>query len=148
MYAPIMFNSQSQFTPLYNNARGQARLNKLRALLQGRSSRLLDLNEIVNGAQIVSRHYLGTYSVPVNQIKGSESRNQDFDSEFNPVRDNNKERWINIIAARLFEKGLPAIDLIKINETYFVRDGHHRVSVARALGAVYIDAHVTELTLG
>ena len=147
MYAPLMFNSNSQFMPLYTNARSRARLNKIRALLHGRSNRMLNLAESIREAKIVSQHDLGIKSVPLAQIKGSESRNGDFDSDFNPLRDNNKERWINIIAARLCERALPAIDLIKVGDAYFVRDGHHRVSVAKALGAVYLDAHVTELKI-
>jgi hypothetical protein len=43
--------------------------------------------------------------------------------------------------------GLPAIDLLQVGDTYFVRDGHHRISVARALGADYIDANVTVLEI-
>ena len=148
MYAPAIFSEKARFTPLFEDARSRARLGKLKSFLRGRSNHLLNLDEIIQGATIYSRHYIGTFTVPVRQIKGSESRNKDFDSEFNPVRDNNKERWINIIAARLCEKNLPAVDLIKVGEIYFVRDGHHRVSVANALGAEYIDAHVTELLIG
>ena len=147
MYTPMMFTANARFTPLYDKARGRARLNKILAFFRGRSNRLINLDELTKGAKVVSRHYTGTYTVPLHQIKGSESRNKDFDYDFNPVRDNNKERWINIIAARLREIKLPAVDLIKVDDTYFVRDGHHRVSVAKALGAEYIDAHVTELMI-
>ena len=40
---------------------------------------------------------------------------------------------------------LPPIDVYKIGEVYFVRDGHHRLSVAKANGATHIEAHVTEM---
>jgi len=133
---------------MFEDARSRARLGKIKAFLSGHSNRLLNLSEITNGAQVFSRHYVGLHTVPVRQIQGSESRNKDFDRDFNPVRDHTKERWVNIFAARLLEKSLPAVDLIKVGEIYFVRDGHHRVSVANALGAEFIDAHVTELLIG
>jgi len=38
---------------------------------------------------------------------------------------------------------MPAVELIKVGEVYAVRDGHHRISVARALGEDFIDARVT-----
>ncbi|MFN2151485.1 MAG: hypothetical protein ACK2T5_07815 [Anaerolineales bacterium] len=147
MYAPAIFNEKARFSPMYEHARSRARLGKIKSILRGHSNRLLNLSEVTNG-QVFSRHYVGLRTVPVRQIQGSESRNKDFDRDFNPVRDHTKERWINIIAARLFEKSLPAVDLIKVGEIYFVRDGHHRVSVANALGAEFIDAHVTELLIG
>jgi hypothetical protein len=147
MYTPMMINANAQFAPMYENARSRARWNKFSAMLHGSSNRLLNLNELKQDSQVASQHYSGTQAVPINQIKGSASRNKNFDSEFNPVRDNNRDRWINIIAARLGDKGLPAVDLIKVGDTYFVRDGHHRVSVAKALKSTYIDAHVTELVV-
>ena len=42
-------------------------------------------------------------------------------------------------------EALPPIDVYRIGDAHFVRDGHHRVSVARALGIKEIDAHVTEI---
>jgi len=40
---------------------------------------------------------------------------------------------------------LPPVKLYKFGDAYFVRDGHHRVSVARFRGSNYVDAVVTEL---
>jgi hypothetical protein len=40
---------------------------------------------------------------------------------------------------------MPPVDLVRIGQIYFVRDGHHRISVARALGRTDIDAYVTEV---
>jgi hypothetical protein len=145
MYAPAMFNKTAQFSSLYNDAQSKAILNKLRAFLQRRSNCLINLAELTKGSRVINQHYKGTQTVLIDQIKGTESRNKDFDSEFNPIRKNNKDRWISIIAARLQDVGLPAIDLLQVGDTYFVRDGHHRVSVAKALGANYIDANVTVL---
>ena len=54
-----------------------------------------------------------------------------------------RSRWLSIAAARLNGQAIPAVELIKAGDTYAVRDGHHRISVARALGEDYIDTRVT-----
>ena len=43
-------------------------------------------------------------------------------------------------------EAFPPISVYRIGELHFVRDGHHRVSVARSLGRKDIDAYVTEVT--
>ena len=40
---------------------------------------------------------------------------------------------------------MPPIDVYRIGDMHFVRDGHHRVSVARQLGLDVIEAYVTEI---
>lgn len=145
MYAPAIFSERARFSPLYEDARSRARLGKIKSILRGRSHRLMELEEIIQGATIVSQHHLGSQTVCIHCIQGSESRNADFDCEFNPLKNITRDRWMNIASARLQDVGLPAIDLIQVGDTYFVRDGHHRISVARALGADYIDANVTVL---
>jgi hypothetical protein len=76
---------------------------------------------------------------------GSEGRYQDFDIDFLPLREFSRSRWQNIDAARLTDKPLPPILVYKIGDFYFVRDGNHRVSVAKELGQEFIDAEVIEL---
>jgi hypothetical protein len=81
-------------------------------------------------------------TVPIEQIQGSESRSHEFDRNFNPLRGYNKDRWLSIAMARQRDKALPPVELIQVGEVYFVRDGHHRISVARALGQQDIEAEV------
>ena len=81
--------------------------------------------------------------VPLNQIKGSENRSADFDARFYPLKSEDQERWVEIALLKLKNANFEAVNLIQIEDVYFVRDGHHRVSVARALGEQYIDAEVT-----
>ncbi|MBI1877400.1 MAG: hypothetical protein HYR94_04075 [Chloroflexi bacterium] len=115
------------------------------ALLTGRSRRLLNLAEVEARSQIVSRHFAGLQTVPVRQIRGSASkgRGQDFDIDFYPRLAHDTERWKSVAAAWLYGQSWPPIELIQVGETYFVRDGHHRVSIARTLGQRYMDAMVT-----
>jgi len=147
MFAPAYFNKKARYYPMFEDARNRARLGKIKSILSGRSYRLMELEELIQGAAVVSQHHLGMQTVCIHCIQGTESRNADFDCNFNPLKSNNRDRWINIAAARLQDIGLPAIDLIQVGDTYFVRDGHHRISVARALGADYIDANVTVLEI-
>ena len=79
----------------------------------------------------------------IADIQASENCSGDFDRNFNPLDNYTKSRWLSIAVARLNSQAMPAVELIKVGEVYAVRDGHHRISVARALGEDYIDAHVT-----
>ena len=118
-------------------------LYKVWSLLTRRSSRMLDLKTIKKTVSVRNRHYQGIRTVSLDQIRGSENRSTDFDVHFNPVRLYNKLRWVNIAAAMLQDIILPPVELIKLGETYFVRDGHHRISAARSLGQKGIEAIVT-----
>ena len=84
--------------------------------------------------------------MPLDAIVGTVDRERDFDRSFRPTSGRVRSRWENIAAAMRRGESLPPVDLVRIGEIYFVRDGHNRVSVARALGRHDIDAHVTEVT--
>lgn len=116
---------------------------KVWALLSRRSSRMLDLKTVKATISIRNRHYQGIRTVPLDQIRGSENRADDFDVHFNPTHRYNKTRWVSIAAAMLQDSILPPVELIKLDEIYFVRDGHHRISAARAVGQKEIEAIVT-----
>ena len=89
--------------------------------------------------------YLGLCVVPIDKIIGSEGRYQDFTRSFLPKAKHLQERWVNISAAVRKDIILPPIQLFKVGDVYFVRDGNHRVSVARANGVEMIDAEVREI---
>ncbi len=126
----------------YHAIRRHGRLDSLFGRLTGRSSQLLDL-AAVHGRLEGQRSYAGTRPVRISQIRGSEGRCQDFDQEFNPRSEKNLARWLSVAQAKLQGVVLPPVELIQVGETYFVRDGHHRISVAHALGEEYIDAEIT-----
>jgi hypothetical protein len=116
---------------------------KVWAFLNRQSPRMLDLHQIEATVAVRNRHYSGVQTVALDCIRGSENRVQDFDAHFNPVRRYTESRWVNIATALLQGKFLPPVELIRMGETYFVRDGHHRISAARALGQKEIEAVVT-----
>ncbi len=112
--------------------------------LLGRKGQLLDLFDQKLDDKIFSRHYCGIMDIPLNQIKGSENRSADFDANFCPLKSKDRDRWVEIAELVLLHRCIEAVNLIQVEDVYFVRDGHHRVSVARALGVEFIDAEVTQ----
>jgi hypothetical protein len=122
-------------------ARGK-KARRIAALLN-RNNRLLSIEQIIDGKEIQTQSYRGLMPVPIRMIQGSEERSEDFDRAFNPTKKHNMHRWMAIALERLRGRSLPAVELIQIGDLYVVKDGHHRVSVARAMGEEFIDAHVT-----
>lgn len=81
-------------------------------------------------------------AVPIAQIVGSEDRAGDFDRTFAPLQQHTRARWLSVATAWALGQPLPAVELIQIGEDYYVRDGHHRISVACAFGQHEVDAMV------
>jgi len=107
---------------------------------------ILPFEEVVEALGRVGERYLGLRNVPLDQIVGSVDRTREFDRRFRPVSRRVRGRWERIAAAQRRGESMPPISLYRIGELHFVRDGHHRVSVARSLGRIDIDAYVTEVT--
>ena len=127
----------------FQAAKFRGLVRKIVAAFTGRSNQLLNLETLTSGKNIRCRFHAGVNTVDIDKIKGSEGRGQDFDHKFHPLKSHNKARWLNI--ARAWRRGgLPAVELIKVKDIYIVRDGHHRVSVARFYGCKALDAQVTE----
>jgi hypothetical protein len=134
---------------LFTSACHNSWINLFRACLTGTKRGLLTLEDSLDdNVRLLNAYYKGVSTVPLGQIVGSEGRGQDFDRDFNPTNENTRDRWISVAAARLQGNSLPLVELIQIGERYFVRDGHHRVSVARALKQEYIEALVTVWEIG
>ena len=88
-------------------------------------------------------HFKRLHEVPLDQIIGSVGRYQDFTRTFLPRKNHLRERWAQV-EDKVKAGGLPPVELFKVGEVYFVRDGNHRVSVARTQGALTIEAYVWE----
>lgn len=129
----------------FNWARRKAFLFRLLALVNRDSTDLLPFEEVRARLNVRGQHYLGNQTVPLANIIGSEGRYADFDRRFAPRYDTTKWRWMSIDRAFYEDVHLPAVELYKIDDIYFVKDGHHRISVARQQGQLEIDAVVTEL---
>ncbi len=142
-FAPDLAAQRAAVT-LFNNARTDAKKAKFAAFLTGRSNSLLSLDATTADLLTSNGHYMGTITVPLSQISGSEARTQDFDRSFHPLNTRTMHRWTSVARARRAGIPLPAVELIKVGDNYFVRDGHHRISVAHAFGEQFIEAEVTE----
>jgi len=132
---------------MHRSMQNKAVLEKIYAFLSQHSRSLLDLTTEVSERKIIRQHYVGVRTIPLNHIKGSEGRSTDFDCDFNPLHARTRNRWMSIAIARSQGDTLPLVELIQLGEDYFVRDGHHRISVAHAFSEEYIDAVVIVLEL-
>lgn len=128
----------------FERARQRAFLNDLRALFRRQSNDLIPYHEVRRRVQPEGEVYRGLQEVPIRQIVGSEDRFRDFDRAFLPRQTHTAGRWKSVDRAFLSDVILPPIQLYKVGNVYFVKDGNHRVSVAREKGAEYIDAEVIE----
>jgi hypothetical protein len=139
-------NLQGQALSLFSTMMVNGKLHRRNNTVRRKSTRLLDQTADRSATSIPNQHYAGHKSVPIDRMRGSEGRTEDFDDAFYPLHDRLLSRWLSVAAVRLAGEDLPPVELIHIGEIYFVRDGHHRISVAKALGDVYIDAEVIDET--
>jgi hypothetical protein len=131
----------------FERARRKAFWRHLATRLLRRDNSLLSFEEARRRLCAQAQHYGGLRQVAIDQIVGSVSRYHDFDRAFLPRRTTTKGRWLSIDRAYYEETLLPPIELYQLGETYFVKDGNHRVSVAREQGQAFIDAYVVELSV-
>src|SRR5215208_5852411 len=106
--------------------------------------RLLELDEVERRLKPFGRQYLGVREIPLDALVGTDSRAGAFTRDFRPLHDFSRERLRSLEDA-FAEAAFPPIVAVKLGETYFVIDGHHRTALARRRGAEMIDADVTEL---
>jgi hypothetical protein len=136
-----------QAQKLYTGSLSSNKVSRLRNFLKGQSPKLINLNSFVKSICVSNRHYKGVKSVTINKIRGSEGRTKDFDISFRPLLKNQQSRWQSVASARLSDVPLPPVELVQVGDTYFVRDGHHRISVAKALGEEFIEAIIVSWEL-
>jgi hypothetical protein len=115
------------------------------SLIRGRSFHLRSLDDVTGGQSVQGSHYEGTRTIDIRQIVGSENRSSDFDAEFTPLKAESRDRWISIASAFLQGQFLPPVEVIQFDNEYYVRDGHHRISVAKTLGQQFIDAEIISM---
>ena len=106
---------------------------------------ILPFEEVVDALGVVGREDAGLQVVPLDAIVGTVDRAADFDRGFRPTSPRLRSRWERIAAAQRRGESLPPISLYRVGDLFFVRDGHHRVSVAKSLGRDDIDAYVVEI---
>jgi len=128
----------------FSKARQKAFMEELMGLFWGKSRCLLPFDKVKEDLEISLATDRGIQTVPLDAIVGSEGRYKSFTRQFLPLKEDLRERWKKVNAARYARKDLPPVELYKVKDAYFVKDGHHRISVARIQGAGYIEARVFE----
>lgn len=118
------------------------KVNVLGKMFGDKIEPILVLEDLIDTANYNNRRFAGSKTVAVKDIHGTVDRDGDFDYHFAPLKVSDELRWCKVATAMLRGIGLPPIELIQLGDEYFVKDGHHRISVARALGFTYLDAIV------
>ena len=137
----LKFQAQEDFA----RARNKAWISDIQHFMNPDKKRLLSFNDVKKILKPKNEVYMGLKTVPIKKIIGSEGRYNDFDGHFLPRTNELRQRWINVDQAHLSDVILPPIQLYELAGLYFVRDGNHRVSVAKTQGVEFIDAEVISL---
>lgn len=133
--------SEEDFTRAHN----KAFINEIQHLLNPEEASLLSLNDVKQLIKPKNETYIGMKTIEVSKVVGSEGRYNDFDNRFFPKNSHLKNRWQHVDEAAINLVSLPPIKVYELAGLYFVRDGNHRVSVAKARGTEFIDAEVVSL---
>ncbi len=129
----------------FAHERQRAAWEEAYARLRGRPRELAPYLAIVQRLPWHTEHERGLREVPLRRIVGSVNRPRQFTAHLRPRSDAMRERWSRVYAAAVAAEGLPPIEVYQYGDAYYLHDGHHRCSVAQALGAREIQAYVTEL---
>lgn len=132
----------------FQRERRRQTLERLRSRLRrepGDIDLIVPYEEVVEALGFVGEHHVGLRSVELDSIVGSVEGRGEFSRRFRPTSQRTRQRWQRIALAQRKGESMPPVDLYRIGEAHFVKDGHHRVSVARASGLTHIDAYVTEV---
>ena len=132
----------------FDSARARAFRRSLRTILTGRVPRMRSMEPMLKAAGMEARAFGGEREIPIDKIAGSvapDAKTSDFDPGFLPINRRMRERWTRIYQAMVEGDELPPIDVYKVDDRYYVIDGHHRVSVARNLGRPTINARVVNV---
>lgn len=129
----------------FRRARQRATLKAILSRLTKEPIDLLSYEEVRQNLKAHEAAERGLQDIPLNAIVGSVNRYGDFTRDFLPRSSVQPERWARVEVAVTDMSGVPPIDVYKIGDVYFVKDGNHRVSVAQQLGASHIQAYVTEV---
>jgi hypothetical protein len=128
----------------FERARHKALFRTILSVFNPERNQLIPYHEVRNRVAPEGESYRGHHAVPVSQIIGSVDRFRDFDRTFLPRQRHTAGRWKQIDRAYYEDVRLPPVQLYKVGDVYFVKDGNHRVSVAKERGVEFIDAEVYE----
>ena len=123
----------------FEQAYNRGRRGQLLAKIFGKHNHLQTLDAQPISSRRSTSHIV---TVPIRKIKGSLGRSEDFDANFNPLKERSRSRWVSILTAIRSSAPMPPVELVQVGDTYYVQDGHHRISVARSLDQEAIEARI------
>lgn len=142
---PFFVSSYVEGKSKFQSVRSKAFFSEIMSLMRGQSAELLSFDDIRARLRLREESYKGLKDIPLDKIVGSVGRHKDFTVRFLPKTDEMRERWSRVYAKMNSMEGVPPIEVYQVGDVYFVRDGNHRVSVAREIKSKTIEAHVTGL---
>lgn len=139
--------SDNPFSALedFRRARRRAALQEIVFQFKGQSPDLLSYEDVIHKLKGLEVSARTLKDIPIHSIVGSVGRYRDFNRRFLPRDSIRSERWARVKMAMTGLKGVPPIEVYQIGEVYFVKDGNHRVSVAREMGFSHFEAYVTQV---
>jgi hypothetical protein len=132
----------------FTRARRRGQWARVASRLRGRPGDLdvlMPFDEVVTALGRRGQHNLGEQMVEIDSIVGSVDRRTGFDRHFHPTTDQARSRFERIAGSIRRGREMPPVDLFRVGQVHFVKDGHHRIAVARAMGWSTIRAIVTEV---
>lgn len=129
----------------FSRARMKAFWEEVWSTFTGKSTELLKFEEVQEQLGLRGQRPLGLQNIPLDKIIGTVGRYNDFTRSFLPRKSVDQGRWQRLNMLARGNQGFPPIEAYKVGDAYFVIDGNHRVSVARALNQPTIEAYVTEI---
>jgi hypothetical protein len=138
-------NISGQVQHDFDRARMQEAFSSIFSILSPEDDELIALDDVRALFRSNAQSYKGVLPIKIADIVGSEGRYRDFNRHFLPKKTHLRQRWESIDKAHYNQTTLPPIKVYKISGLYFVRDGNHRVSVAKMQGVEFIDAEITTL---
>lgn len=140
LQSPSFISSRSHAVNEFSSLRSRASMNSwLAKVLRKNNSPKSFVASNATGSN--ARQLTGVQTIPVDQIIGTIQRTEDFDKDFRPLKTHLRDRWVNALL-QLKSDGWQPIIVHKVGESYFIKDGHHRVSVAKAVGIAFMEAIV------
>lgn len=138
----ISMEARRNANALFSNAMNRGKLIMILQKLFGKQNNLRAFATVDRKDKPVQKQNKMIVNVPIEKIVGSEGRAQDFDKQFRPLVNHIRDRWIGVAIAYRRGKALPPVELIQVGDEYYVRDGHHRISVAKLFGQATIEAKI------
>ncbi|MGI8761636.1 MAG: chromosome partitioning protein ParB [Jatrophihabitantaceae bacterium] len=106
---------------------------------------VLPFDDVVAALGRRGERSLGLQVIRLDSVVGTVDSRRDFDRRFRPTSSRVRARWERLALAQRMGESVPPIDVYRIGDLHFIKDGHHRVSIALATGQQTIEAYVTEV---